>query len=136
MVSEKYAPWQALRIGKCIRGTIIMLWPLLENFLHFCLEHSFNSISLRIRVILKCSSSCELSTIFQLYQGGQFYWWEGTGVLGESHRPVTSNWQTFRIILHRVHLAISGIRTHNFVQVVVNQTSIWSGQRRPKDSFQ
>ena len=32
-----------------------------------------------------------LSTIFQLYRSGQFYWLEATGVLGENHRPVASH---------------------------------------------
>jgi hypothetical protein len=33
-----------------------------------------------------------------------------TGLLGENPRPATSDWQT---LLHRVHLAKSGVRTHN-----------------------
>jgi hypothetical protein len=36
-----------------------------------------------------------LSTIFQLYRGGQFFFLvQDTGVPGENHRPAISHWQT------------------------------------------
>ena len=49
-----------------------------------------------------------LSTIFQLYRGGQFYWWRKPE---KNHRPTASHWQ---ILSHNVVLiTLSGSRTHN-----------------------
>jgi hypothetical protein len=54
-----------------------------------------------------------LSAIFQLYRGGQFYWWrkpeyqEKTTDLSQ----VTDNFITYR---SPVHLAMDWIRTHKF----------------------
>ena len=45
-----------------------------------------------------------LSTIFQLYRGGQFYWWRESRALRENQRPVASD-KLYHIILYRVHLA-------------------------------
>jgi len=48
-----------------------------------------------------------LSTMFQLYRGGQFLLLlEETGVPGENHRTTD---KLYHIMLYRVHVAMSGI---------------------------
>jgi hypothetical protein len=55
-----------------------------------------------------------LSTIFQLYRNGQFTG-EETRVPEENHQPAVSHKQnsSHNVVLYRVHLTMSGIRTHN-----------------------
>ena len=58
-----------------------------------------------------------LSTIFQLYCAGQFYWWMKTGVPPEN--------QTCCKSLTNFHNAMSGIQTQALIAwVVVNLTTI------------
>ena len=51
-----------------------------------------------------------LLTIFQLYRGGQFYWWRKPDVPGENHRHVsrTDKVITYVVQMYRVHLAWAG----------------------------
>ena len=77
-----------------------------------------------------------LSTLFQLYRDGQFYWWRKPEYSEKTNRPVASKWKT---LSHNVvHLAMRGIRVNILLwwwaliaQVVVNQTTIRSRPWRP-----
>ena len=51
-----------------------------------------------------------LSTLFQLYCGGQFHWWLRRKT--QTYRKSLTNLN--HILLYREYLDINGIRTHNF----------------------
>ena len=62
-----------------------------------------------------------------------YMWWSA----GENHQPVTD--KLYHIILHRVHLTMNEIPTHNasgdrhlIAQEIVNPTTIWSRLRHPR----